>query len=67
MHLVHRNETGRYAVVGVMFDAGEARAALETVWSHMSAPRGFERAVDLVVNAVVIAGAGASIRGDLPA
>ena len=35
MHLVHRNDGGSLAVVGVLFEAGQANDALAPVWAHL--------------------------------
>lgn len=39
-HLVHADESGRLAVVAVLFQIGPANAALETIWSRMPAEAG---------------------------
>ena len=43
MHLVHRNDSGSLAVVGVLFEEGQANDALAPVWAHLppdpAAPR----------------------------
>lgn len=34
-HLVHSNDEGQLAVIGVMFKLGQANDTLETIWSHI--------------------------------
>ena len=40
LHLVHRNNSGALAVVGVLFEAGGANEALKPLWSHLPAKAG---------------------------
>ena len=35
LHLVHRNSSGEYAVVGVLMDVGQKNSLLKTIWSHI--------------------------------
>jgi carbonic anhydrase len=35
LHLVHQNEAGQLAVVGVLFERGATNAFLETFWRHL--------------------------------
>jgi carbonic anhydrase len=37
LHLVHRNDSGALAVVGVLFKVGDANEALKPLWSHLPA------------------------------
>ena len=37
LHLVHRNDAGQLAVVGVLFERGATNAFLETFWRHLPA------------------------------
>lgn len=34
-HLVHRNSSGKLAVVAVLLDSGKPNATVETLWSHL--------------------------------
>ncbi|BCR03247.1 carbonic anhydrase [Desulfuromonas versatilis] len=36
-HLVHADESGKLAVVGVLFDEGAANSVIEQLWTHMPA------------------------------
>jgi len=36
LHLVHKSDAGELAVIGVMFDVGNANALLETIWQNVS-------------------------------
>ena len=49
MHLVHRNEAGRLAVVGVLLELGSENSALREIWAHMPEARSPERTVDGVL------------------
>jgi len=46
MHLVHRNDGGSLAVVGVLFDEGPANDALAPVWTHLPPEPAAARAVE---------------------
>jgi carbonic anhydrase len=35
LHLVHRNDAGKLAVVGVMLEKGNANPAIDTIWGHI--------------------------------
>ena len=35
MHLVHRNEAGQLAVVGVLMGSGSENSALREIWAHV--------------------------------
>ncbi len=35
LHLVHRNDAGELAVVGVMMDAGDANPEIDTIWANI--------------------------------
>ncbi|MCB1743100.1 MAG: carbonic anhydrase family protein, partial [Gammaproteobacteria bacterium] len=51
MHLVHRNQRGELAVVGVMLQVGKPNKALEPVFANMPADAGAERLVaDVKIN-----------------
>jgi carbonic anhydrase len=52
VHLVHKNEAGDLAVVGVMFEPGEDNIALQEIWRHLPKQAGDPVAVaDVAVNA----------------
>lgn len=50
MHLVHQSRQGRFAVVGVMFDAGVENAALKPIWNRMPAVQGPEQVFSITLN-----------------
>lgn len=50
LHLVHRNEAGQLAVVGVFIQAGAENPALQAVWSVMPAQAGAEQATSVSAN-----------------
>lgn len=52
MHLVHKSADGRLAVIGVLFEEGDANRALEPIWASLPARRGEESHLPhLTVNA----------------
>lgn len=51
MHLVHRNDKGQLAVVGVLVEEGEENAAYRAIWSNLPANAGEEKSVDAVIKA----------------
>lgn len=51
MHLVHQNEVGQLAVVGVLLDTGAENAAFNPVWNNLPARKGTEKEVEEQVNA----------------
>lgn len=51
MHLVHRNEAGDLAVVGVMLQKGEANPAIDTVWANIPAEEGTNEVEGIMINA----------------
>ncbi len=54
-HLVHADEDGNLAVIGVFYEEGRANAAIESVWNHMPAKAGQnEKAPDETVNAAAL-------------
>ena len=53
MHLVHRNEAGTLAVVGVMIAQGEGNAAFDPLWAQLPAAAGETNQVE---NAAIDAG-----------
>ncbi len=44
LHLVHKDEQGRMAVVGVLFDKGPAQPAVQRVWNGLPLEKGEELA-----------------------
>jgi carbonic anhydrase len=50
MHLVHQNEAGDLAVLGVLIEAGEANSDLQAIWDTMPTEAGSEKAVDMMVD-----------------
>lgn len=51
MHLVHKNDKGQLAVVGVLIEEGEENAAYGAIWSNLPAKAGEERSVEVDINA----------------
>ena len=49
MHLVHRNDAGRLAVVGVLLEIGSENSALRKIWTHMPDKKSPERKIDGVL------------------
>ena len=49
MHLVHRNDAGRLAVVGVLLEIGSENPALREIWAHMPEAKSPERTIDGVL------------------
>ena len=49
MHLVHRNDAGRLAVVGVLLETGSENSALREIWAHMPERKSPERTIDGVL------------------
>lgn len=52
LHLVHKSQDGKFAVVGVVFYAGTENAALQPIWDNMSLVEGPEQRVPLTYNAI---------------
>lgn len=53
VHLVHKDDQGDYAVIGVMFTEGKANPFLEQIWSYIPTEVGKQKALDKVkVNAI---------------
>ena len=44
LHLVHKDDQGRLAVVGVLFDKGAAQPAVQRVWNNLPLEKGEELA-----------------------
>jgi carbonic anhydrase len=51
LHLVHRNEAGQYAVVGVMMEAGEPHETIANLWDHIPEEGNTNTVANLMVNA----------------
>lgn len=51
MHLVHKNDKGQLAVVGVLIEEGDENPAYGAIWSNLPAKAGEERSVDASINA----------------
>lgn len=51
MHLVHKDENGHVAVVGIMIEEGEHNAALDAVWDYLPSQVNKTRKVDVQFNA----------------
>ncbi|MBE7414711.1 MAG: carbonic anhydrase family protein [Deltaproteobacteria bacterium] len=51
MHLVHKNDKGQLAVVGVLVEEGDENKAYSTIWSNLPAKAGEERSVEASINA----------------
>ena len=49
MHLVHRNDAGQLAVVGVLLEIGSENSALREIWEHMPEEKSPERTIDGVL------------------
>ena len=49
MHLVHRNEAGQLAVVGVLMKIGSENPTLREIWAHMPEEKSPERTIDGVL------------------
>ena len=58
MHLVHRSESGALAVVGVLFAAGAANAALAPVWAAMPPEAGVANAAPVRLDLAALLPAG---------
>ena len=51
VHLVHGNDAGELAVVGIMMEQGDAHPAIDTVWSHIPAETGMNEVESATINA----------------
>lgn len=51
MHLVHKSDDGKLAVVGVLIGEGEENEAFSGVWSHLPEKAGHEETVEATVDA----------------
>ncbi|MEN9627139.1 MAG: hypothetical protein RJA10_365, partial [Pseudomonadota bacterium] len=50
VHLVHKDETGKLAVVGVLVDKGQPQAAVQKVWNNLPLEKGEEAAARVPLN-----------------
>lgn len=51
LHLVHSNEAGELAVVGVMLEAGESNPAVDIIWAHIPKEEGTKQVENTMINA----------------
>ncbi len=51
MHLVHKNDKGELAVVGVLIDKGTENAAYKAIWSNLPAKANDKKSADVDINA----------------
>ena len=49
MHLVHKDNDGKLAVVGLLFELGKANPLLDTIWKNIPGKKNEERAVEGVM------------------
>lgn len=50
VHLVHKNDKGELAVIGVMFDVGNAHELLDSIWKKVSSKENEEVKLDQEIN-----------------
>lgn len=50
VHLVHKNDKGELAVIGVMFDVGNAHELLDSIWKKVSSKENEEIKLDQEIN-----------------
>lgn len=51
MHLVHRNNAGELAVVGILMNQGDTHPAIKKVWEHIHEEEGTRKVEPLIINA----------------
>ena len=51
LHLVHSNEEGELAVIGIMMEKGTAHSVIDTIWEHIPAEEGSNAVEGLTINA----------------
>src|SRR3990170_7030387 len=51
MHLVHKNDKGQLAVVGVLIETGAENAAYKAIWSNLPAKAKEKKSVDVNISA----------------
>ena len=54
LHLVHKSDDGKIAVVGILFKQGAENAALSPVWAHLPTEAGAEQTFDAEVDAATL-------------
>ena len=51
MHLVHKSEAGKVAVLGVLIEEGESNAAFDGVWDYLLSDSNREQKADVTIDA----------------
>lgn len=51
LHLVHSNDSGELAVVGIMLEKGNAHPAIDTVWRHIPEEEGTNEVDSITIDA----------------
>ncbi|MEB3211008.1 MAG: carbonic anhydrase family protein [Leptolyngbyaceae bacterium] len=51
LHLVHRNEAGELAVVGILLEQGSGHPVIETVWEHIPTEVGMNEVASVAISA----------------
>lgn len=51
LHLVHRNDAGEIAVVGIMMEEGATHPVINTIWEHLSPDEGIQPVEGVMINA----------------
>ena len=51
LHLVHQNEQGKLAVIGLFIEEGENNPPLATIWDNFSEQQGIEKVAGEMINA----------------
>jgi len=54
MHLVHKNDKGQLAVVGVLIDKGAENAAYKAIWSNLPEVANDKKSADVDINAALL-------------
>ena len=54
LHLVHQNQEGKYAVVGVFIKEGPENPLLATIWNNLPSEEGVKKVDDVTLNALDI-------------
>ncbi len=52
MHLVHKNDAGQLAVIGVFLDNGAENAAFKPIWENLPAEEGSKKDIEARINAI---------------
>ncbi|WP_339939921.1 carbonic anhydrase family protein, partial [Undibacterium luofuense] len=50
LHLVHKNDQGQLAVVGLLFDKGQPHPSLQQVWNNLPLEKNEENAATQPIN-----------------